>query len=290
MANEQVVGGSLLLLHCVASKNIVLLCFALHYIETHPGSIHRSSSHREEMSRNAMKHGSVASITLMSCCGSWVTSFWGFLHSVLAQIYNRKQMLEETHIEPGWVWDETQARALMMRPVQWCEMWGWELWDLWSAIYSQSCEKIAAGNSIKFRKAGKGKNNQSSQAAELWIKHKQQTYLLQSQQSINMNRQTRESKPGFRLSFTYNRSIPIWGRGAPFVPAPRYKHVDDYICTEMHWTVQRTQRSQMCMIQCVIHTNVFVQIKWTIVASASRFRTEMEFVTPGGSVKFLPVV
>ena len=33
-----------------------------------------------------------------------------------------------------WVWDETQARALMMRPVHWCEMWGWELWDLWSAI------------------------------------------------------------------------------------------------------------------------------------------------------------
>ena len=120
--------------HCIVLHGIALHCIALHYIETHPGSIHRSSSHREEMSRNAMKHGSVASITLMSRCGSWVTSFWGFLHSVFAQIYNRKQMLEETHIEPGWVWDETQARALMMRPVQWCEMWGWELWDLWSAI------------------------------------------------------------------------------------------------------------------------------------------------------------
>ena len=92
--------------HCIVLYGIALHCIALHYIETHPGSIHRSSSHREEMSRNAMKHGSVASITLMRRCGSWVTSFWGFLHSVFAQIYNRKQMLEETHIEPGWVWDE----------------------------------------------------------------------------------------------------------------------------------------------------------------------------------------
>ena len=88
-------------LRCIEKHCIVLHGIALHYIETHPGSIHRSSSHREEMSRNAMKHGSVASITLMSCCGSWVTSFWGFLHSVFAQIYNRKQMWEETHIEPG---------------------------------------------------------------------------------------------------------------------------------------------------------------------------------------------
>ena len=66
-------------LRCIEKHCIVLHGIALHYIETHPGSIRRSSSHREEMSRNAMKHGSVASITLMSCCGSWVTSFWGFL-------------------------------------------------------------------------------------------------------------------------------------------------------------------------------------------------------------------
>ena len=104
-----------------------------------------------------------------------------------------------------------------------------------------------------------------------------------------MNRQTRESKPGFRLSFTYNRSIPIWGRGAPFVPAPRYKHVDDYICTEMHWKVQRTQRSQMCMIQCVIHTNVFVQIKLTIVASASRFRMNALWVNSGAFLLWIVV-
>ena len=96
-----------------------------------------------------------------------------------------------------------------------------------------------------------------------------------------MNCQMRESKTGFRLSFTYNRSIPVWGRGAPFVPAPRYKHVDDYICTEMHWKVQRTQRSQMCMIQCVIHTHMFVQIKWTMVASASRFRMNALWVNSG---------
>ena len=32
MANEQVVGGSLLLLHCVALKNIALYCVALHCI------------------------------------------------------------------------------------------------------------------------------------------------------------------------------------------------------------------------------------------------------------------
>ena len=123
-------------LRCIEKHCIVLHGIALHYIETHPGSIHRSSSHREEMSRNAMKHGSVASITLMSCCGSWVTSFWGFLHSVLAQIYNRKQMLEETHTEPGWVWYETQARALMMQPVRWCEMWGWNfgIFDLQSRV------------------------------------------------------------------------------------------------------------------------------------------------------------
>ena len=138
-----------------------------------------------------------------------------------------------------------------------------------------------------FRKAGKVTNNQSSQATELWIA--QQTYLLQSQQSINMNRQTRESKPGFRLSFTYNRSIPVWGRGAPFVPAPRYKHVEDYICTEMHWKVQRTQRSQMCMIQCIIHTNVFVQIKWTIVASASRFRMNALWVNSGAFLLWIVV-
>ena len=98
--------------HCIVLDGIALHCIALHYIETHPGSIHRSSSHREEMSRNAMKHGSVASLTLMSCCGSWVTSFWGFLHSVFAQIYNRKQMLEETHIEPGWVWDDATSAVV----------------------------------------------------------------------------------------------------------------------------------------------------------------------------------
>ena len=40
---------------------------------------------------------------------------------MFAQIYNRKQMLEETHIEPGWAWNETQARALMMRPVHYVQ-------------------------------------------------------------------------------------------------------------------------------------------------------------------------